>query len=424
MYCSQCGQQISERHKYCPYCGAPTGAPRPDAAPPGDISGAAPSGEAADAVTSDGARETIPFGEASKTTPSGALSRRPGRWLILAICGVAAGGVIIAAAASQAFVRGSAEDASAAASTEMVAASNGEAATDDVAEERAETIDVDETAETDGAGAAVETSGTFDPFDGAQMQFSGMEPDGTAMLYSIGSDAACKGLTYTLDVRSGLCNGDTVTVTVGDPEDSAWLDAFSKEYGKVPSQFSKEYTVTGVTLYATELADIADDDMARFQDEAMAEFYHRVDADWTEGTREVLRLEYLGVYFLAPAPDVDPHDIFLNYKNRLYLVYKVRTRNVYSEDGESYDGILDYYWYYEFNDIYIDADGAVENYETHETTGPQFELDSGIALFRWQHYTWTYRGYQTMEEMYQSLVNSELQRYTVESTVQDVSLDE
>ena len=55
---------------------------------------------------------------------------------------------------------------------------------------------------------------TFDAFDGVDVEFSGISPDGRATVNSLPTAAEAQGLYYTLDENSGLSNGDTVTLTV------------------------------------------------------------------------------------------------------------------------------------------------------------------------------------------------------------------
>lgn len=60
---------------------------------------------------------------------------------------------------------------------------------------------------------------TFDAFDGVEVEFNGISPDGSATVNTLPTAEAAKGLYYTLDEQYDLANGDTVTVTVHSNRD-------------------------------------------------------------------------------------------------------------------------------------------------------------------------------------------------------------
>ena len=63
---------------------------------------------------------------------------------------------------------------------------------------------------------------------------------------------------------------------------------------------------------------------------------------------------YLGDYLLT-AKNADTWGT----RNYLYLVYKVQTRNEYSDGKESYNQVNDIYWYIRFRDLMIGEDGKL-----------------------------------------------------------------
>lgn len=81
---------------------------------------------------------------------------------------------------------------------------------------------------------------TFDAFDGVDVEFSGISPDGRATVNSLPTAAEAQGLYYTLDENSGLSNGDTVTLTVSAD------DTFLKNHEITLSETSKTLTVSGL----------------------------------------------------------------------------------------------------------------------------------------------------------------------------------
>lgn len=96
---------------------------------------------------------------------------------------------------------------------------------------------------------------TFDAFDGVEVEFNGISPDGSATVNTLPTAEAAKGLYYTLDEQYNLANGDTVTVTVHSNRDD-FSDCIEK-YGAIPAATEKTYTVEGLNEYVTESGDLA-----------------------------------------------------------------------------------------------------------------------------------------------------------------------
>lgn len=59
----------------------------------------------------------------------------------------------------------------------------------------------------------LEEAKTFDPFEGIQVTFDGVAPNGYAYVEGNPSASAAQQFGYELDKSEGLSNGDTVTVT-------------------------------------------------------------------------------------------------------------------------------------------------------------------------------------------------------------------
>lgn len=280
----------------------------------------------------------------------------------------------------------------------------------------------------------LEEVSTFDPFDGVEISFSGSAPDGSAELLSKGSDVACADLTYSLDVTSGLSNGDTVTVTINDPHNNDWVTALVTEYGKAPSQTTKEYTVEGLTKYASSLSEIPEKTMDLMKDQASDTFYAEFtnqgggSSDWIkDDSADIVQFEYIGCYFLAQKPNAST-----NHKNMLYLVYKIREdmwmlENVSNREPIEFEDTEDYYWYCRFDDLIILDDGSCKmdlaSYTSAHDDNVRTFIDSGISAFTYTHYGFYLYGYQDMDMMYNQLVTSQIDKFTCENTVKDVDFD-
>lgn len=257
--------------------------------------------------------------------------------------------------------------------------------------------------------------GRFDGFAGLDVTFSGIEPNGVINVNYNGSDLSIYDFTY--DQSGGLSNGDPVIISL----ENLNLDYYAQEYGRVPQGLKKEYKVTGLSSYLTQLADIGEAALASMQQQAADVFASHVAQEWDE-SEAVESFTYLGNYLLtAKESDFNwgPH-------STLYLVYKIQIRNTYANgEGESYDQLNELYWYISFSDLLTGADGnlAVDVLD-YETPGDQFSIDSGISTGWFSTQSWSYRGYRTLDELYKTVVVSRMDAYNHEDNVDESAAPE
>lgn len=260
---------------------------------------------------------------------------------------------------------------------------------------------------------------TFDPFDGMTITFSGADTEGEAQIESIGSDEACQTLSYSIEPGSGLSNGDTVTVTVGDSDSTEWVTAFVEQYGKAPAATSQTYTVEGLAYYATSASEIPEDTLRKMQMRAKETFTSRnYDEARDGGSQEMTGYEYIGTYFLSA------RDSENRVQNKVYLVYKYRMHLVASDNRTRYEDDIDAYWGCEFDNILITPDGGCEvdltNY--HEYSGDTIKIDTGVWASWNIERTFRFNGYSDLDAIYADLVTSQADAYTSENNVEDVEL--
>ncbi len=117
---------------------------------------------------------------------------------------------------------------------------------------------------------------TFDAFDGVDVEFSGISPDGRATVNSLPTAAEAQGLYYTLDENSGLSNGDTVTLTVHSNRDD-FSDCIDK-YGAMPQATEKTFTVEGLNEYVTSADNLSDTALASLQSQHEGKLQFGVEA--------------------------------------------------------------------------------------------------------------------------------------------------
>lgn len=90
--------------------------------------------------------------------------------------------------------------------------------------------------------ADLETVGTFDPFTGFEISYTGYDGNGRP---TIGNSQYQ--LEYTFDKTEGLKNGDTVHVTVSAPYGDSLAKYCVDNIGSVPSSTGKDFKVSGLS---------------------------------------------------------------------------------------------------------------------------------------------------------------------------------
>jgi hypothetical protein len=260
----------------------------------------------------------------------------------------------------------------------------------------------------------LEEAETFDPFDGIEIVFSGVSPNGSASVEGMPTANAAQDLSYVLDVYDGLSNGDTVTATVSLYYDDDPIEYCIENYGKIPSPLTKEYTVEGLDSYIRSASDISEDALKAMQEQA-EDVYH-ADVAQTWGNEETLKsLKYMGNYLLTSKNSDD----YGSTDNILYLVYKAKVNDKYSNNGKTYNKTIEVYWYICYYNLLFNSDG-VTTVDTlnYSTPNDRFTIDSGVST-GWSTKSWYYYGYQSLNELYKSVVTSKVDSYNHEDNVDE-----
>lgn len=253
---------------------------------------------------------------------------------------------------------------------------------------------------------------TFDPFEGIEVVFSGIAPNGSASIEGEPSVEAAKNLEFELDNYSGLSVGDTVTLTATMDYDDP-VEYCIENYGMIPSTLTKEYKVEGLDSYIQAAADISEVSLREMQKQAEDVYDAYVAQNW--GDDEILKnFSYMGNYLLVNKNQDDSW----NSHNELYLVYKVQVKDKYADGGKKYNKTNDIYWYIGFYDLLVDSDGTMTVDVTDYTTPDDgFTIDSGISSGWWSTKSWYYYGYQTLDELYKTVVIENAESFKHEDNV-------
>ena len=254
---------------------------------------------------------------------------------------------------------------------------------------------------------------TFDAFDGVDVEFSGISPDGRATVNSLPTAAEAQGLYYTLDENSGLSNGDTVTLTVHSNRDD-FSDCIDK-YGAMPQATEKTFTVEGLNEYVTSADTLSDSVLVSLQNQAEDVFKSYAAQRFSNG-QTFKGMTYLGNYILTPKNKDSWGDM-----DRIVLSYQVTVHHDFtSELNTTYDADDSFFWYITFNNVSKDADGNIASgLNDYDTPTTFVKIDSGVQKYSFSSSTetWEYYGYASLDSLYNAAVNQYVEIYNHQDNV-------
>lgn len=253
--------------------------------------------------------------------------------------------------------------------------------------------------------------GSFNPFDGVTVSYSGIAPNGTASIEFERTDDYTYNLNYNLDKRDGLSNGDTVTVTVSV---SGSEDTFVSNFGKLPSPLEQTYTVEGLMSYVKSAAEIPDDLMVSMQNQAEDIIKSYIANNW-DSEVSLKSLVYMGNYYLTSKGSSWEN-------NRCALVYKLTAEETMEAvDEGTVTEEVDVYYYVQFENLMVEDSGvgAVDisnysvpnNYFTVETE--HVKSDDWWTTY----YSFRYDGFENLETLYNEVVTKNLENFAHEDNV-------
>lgn len=253
----------------------------------------------------------------------------------------------------------------------------------------------------------------MDAFSGLGLQFSGIAPNGEVKLQYNG-----KGIDvsdFRCDKTSELENGDTVTVTLS--EDA--IPKLVESYGMVPQEMKKQYTVSGLDKYVSKTEEIDPATIKALQDQAWDEYQEYIANSWSKEA-SLESFDYLGTYLLTNKSKEEWE------QNRLYLVYRVKSRINYSGTYGSYNQVNDIYWFISFPNLILKANGQVEVEDILNGSTPlsTFDVDSGLSDGWFGTLKWTYYGFGSLESLYKSAVTANLSSFNHEDHVEESGINQ
>ena len=251
--------------------------------------------------------------------------------------------------------------------------------------------------------SGLEEAETFDPFEGLEVTFDGIETEGKATLNGQPTAKEAQDLNYDFDKRSELSNGDTVTVTVSTYNGDV-IDYCIDKFDKIPSPMEKTFTVSGLQHYAAGAGDISDDARKSMENRGQ-EIYYSSMKNWGDGEK-LDAFTYLGDYLLKRKEGSSG-----TYHNVYYAVYKATIHDTYSNSSGTYDQPVDIYWYIRFYDLTADENGnTTVDLMDYDVPDSRVTVDSGVGYW-FSTYSWHYAGFQSLDELNDEVVTYNMDNY-------------
>lgn len=253
----------------------------------------------------------------------------------------------------------------------------------------------------------------FDPFEGVEVTFSGIEPEGEMTITAPDTDMY-RDIQY-VSQTSRFRNGKEAVVEAQIRD----LDYFVNQYGKIPSETYHSYTISGLAQYISSFDELEQEEVEKLVQSGEGVVRDLIAEDLSgKQSISIENMEYCGCYFL------DALDEDGGIQNKIYLIYKTDVTlnflaSVNNHRGDFVDIPTTYYEFVAYNDLLRDENGNLlfdsssyevpENKLIIETTYVRFSF--GKEPTYWElHPT----GYESIEDIYSDAVSVNLDRFTAE----------
>lgn len=252
----------------------------------------------------------------------------------------------------------------------------------------------------------------YDPFDGLEITFDGMGPDGTASLKIPKRDLNIK---YEADKCENLNNGDVITVTASSYDyDDVNEYALSKGYTLTTTE--KQFTVEGLSSYIGSMDAIPPDMLEKIKSQAEDSIVSSIVS--SNSNRESLEsVSCLGSYFL-----VRKEGFKTPAHNAIYMVFEVKQKvqgylkTETKEDMKEYD--ITFYTYVGYPDLILLNDGTWSvDLNRAEYCKDKVACNCGYDSWGWTPYL--YYGYANLDLVFDKCVTIYMEGYNYESSVKE-----
>lgn len=245
---------------------------------------------------------------------------------------------------------------------------------------------------------------SVDPFAELELSYSGFSPNAEVHLKNNSTAPYKYNLNFNIQPSEKLKNGDTITVSLPYLEDEDGKKAFLERYGVAFTQTSKTYTVEGLKAYVQALSEVNEDILEQMKTHSSDVINAHIAKSW-DSNCSLKDISYLGSYLLTPKS-------FSNYiiQNRIYLVYQVNA--VVSVPDEEIEENVSYYFTVCFENMIANSDGTVS------VDLGQYRMPDSQFIKKIGESTYSFRGFETLDDAFKQCVTAYADRYNNESNVE------
>lgn len=247
----------------------------------------------------------------------------------------------------------------------------------------------------------------FNPFDNVTIAFDGIAPQGTATVTKIDSTGVYEDTRFECEPSTNLSNGDTVVVTFEGSGDVATYCA--NEYGCCPTETEMEVVVEGLSEQVSSVDQISQEALDAMVSQSIDVLNSYVADYWLEGC-VVNDVSCEGCYVLSPKPDANVNN------GCVYVLLKVNATYGFRTSYFSLPSIfeeIEYYYPVCFDAPIIDPDGnCIVNTGDYTEEWSNFQLSNEAT-----HVNENVRGFETIDNFYMERIQSELDKYTCDTSV-------
>lgn len=252
---------------------------------------------------------------------------------------------------------------------------------------------------------------TFDSFDGVEVSFIGMAPNGQVLIANYPDN----GLYYYIDGKTeGLNNGDEIIVKIEYPYG---VEEYVNNYQKKPENETKSYIVEGLGKYLTSASQIPDEYLEEMKAQAN-DVILGTTYGWEEGYK--LDINYVGNYFLMAKENTQ------STQNGIVLVYKMHYENTFKDYKTGNQNVYhDYYFFVMWENIYEDGQGKF-SYSPNEykktTNMHTWEMDIYTNVYSYMadsKYKLSFVGYESLESLYNAIILKNIESYNYEDNIEE-----
>lgn len=222
---------------------------------------------------------------------------------------------------------------------------------------------------------------TFDPFDEIEVKFSGVDGSGTADIEIVKERDVYDSISFYCDSYY-LEEGDEVTVTFGSGySEEDLVEYCANNYGCIPTETEKTYTVEGLGHYVNDASEIKSQDALGdlFEDGKETISDELFDYYYEEDELSITSMEYAGVAVRYEE----------GYGNYAYVAYKV-TADVTTPDNDT--DTVEFYSYVKVEDLVLNGDGTC-------TYGYIYGTPYDTCSFKVGDYNARFAGYSSLDDL-------------------------